>query len=67
MDEEYIRKSEVERIIDQRIKTIEKNVNRGKGLINSIVNLKALKEEVNGLYSVKVKFEKEPPIWKKPK
>jgi len=67
MDEEYIRKSEVERIIDQRIKTIEKNVNRGKGLINSIVNLKALKEEVNELYSVKVKFEKEPPIWKKPK
>ena len=67
MDEEYIRKSEVERIIDVRIKTIEKNVNRGKGLINSIVNLKALKEEINGLYSVKVKFEKEPPIWRKPK
>ena len=67
MDEEYIRKSEVERIIDLRIKAIEKNVTRGKGLINSVINLKALRQEIDGLYSVKVKFEKEPPIWRKPK
>ena len=67
MDEEYIRKSEVERIIDLRIEAIEKNVTRGKGLINSVINLKALRQEIDGLYSVKVKFEKEPPIWRKPK
>ena len=67
MDEEYIRKSDVERMIDLRIKKIEQNVNRGKGLVNSIINFKALKQEVSGLYSVKVKFEREPPIWRKPK
>lgn len=65
MDEEYIRKSEIDRLIDTKIKEIKKNAAPGKGLINSIVNLKALKEEINELYTVKVKFDKEPPIWRK--
>lgn len=65
MDEEYVRKSEVERVIDQRIKALEENIGSGKGYKNSIINLKALKEEINRLYSVKVKFEKEPPIWRR--
>lgn len=65
MDEEYIRKSEVDRVIGLRIEALKKNVAPGKGLINSIINLKALREEIDGLYTVKVKFEKEPPIWRK--
>ena len=67
MDEEYIRKSDVERILDMRIDMIERNITHGKGLKNSLINLKSLKQEINGLYSVKVKFEKEPPICRKPK
>lgn len=67
MDEEYIRKSDIDRLIRLRIKQIKDNMAPGKGLKNSIINLQALREDVNGLYSVKVKFDKEPPIWRKPK
>ena len=65
MDEEYIRKSDVDRLIRARIKKIKDNMGHGKGLTNSIINLQALREEVDELYSVKVKFDKEPPIWRK--
>ena len=67
MDEEYIRKSDVDRLIRARIRRIKENMGPGKGLTNSIINLQALREDVNELYSVKVKFDKEPPIWRKPK
>ena len=65
MDEEYVRKSDVDRLIRARIKKIKENMGPGKDLTNSIINLQALREEVNELYSVKVKFDKEPPIWRK--
>ena len=67
MDEEYIRKSDVDRLIRARIRRIKENMGPGKGLTNSIINLQAHRENVNELYSVKVKFDKEPPIWRKPK
>ena len=65
MDEEYVRKSDIDRLIRARIKKIKQSMAPGKGLTNSIINLQALREEVNELYSVKVKFDKEPPIWRK--
>lgn len=65
MDEEYIRKSEVDRLIALKIKAIKENVGPGKGLKNSIINLQALKQEIDGLYRVTVKFKEEPPIWRK--
>lgn len=63
MEEYYIKKSDVERIIEKRLNMVERNVAPGKGLKNSIINLKAVKEEVDDLYCVKVKFE-EPTIFK---
>ena len=65
MDEEYVRKSDIDRLIRARIKKIKQSMAPGKGLKNSIINLQALREEINELYSVKVKFDKEPPIWRK--
>lgn len=65
MDEEYVRKSDVDRMIMLRIKQLNENMGPGKGLKNSIINLQALREDINELYSVKVKFDKEPPIWRK--
>lgn len=63
MEEYYIKKSEVERLIDKKIALLKQNIRRGKGLTNSIINLSALKEEVDDLYCVKVKFE-EPTIFR---
>ena len=65
MDEEYVRKSDVDRIIKMRVRNIRENMGPGKGLTNSIINLQALRKEIDDLYSVKVKFDKEPPIWRK--
>lgn len=65
MNEEYVRRSDVERLIMKRIDMLERNVRGGIGLKNAIINLKALKMELDGLYSVKVAFKSEPPIWRK--
>lgn len=65
MNDEYIKRSDVDRIISERIRIIERNIDSGKGLINSVVNLKAVQDEIDMLYGVKMTFEDE-PIWRKP-
>ena len=47
MDEEYVRKSDVDRLIRARIKNIKDNMGPGKGLTNSIINLQALRKEID--------------------
>ena len=64
MEEEYIRRSDVEKVIEKRIALLKGDTKRRRTTINALVNLNAIKAEIETLYSVKVKFEKEPPIWR---
>ena len=65
MDEEYIRRSDVNRVIDKRIALLKEVAKSGKARSMTIINLSEVKAEIQELYSVKVKFKEEPPIWKK--
>ena len=64
MEEYYVRKSDIERLIQKRIGLLEKSMVRGKGLKNSIVNLNALKSEIEDLYAVKFAFRQEQTIFR---
>ena len=64
MEEEYIRRSDVDRVIEKRIALLKGDTKRRRTTINSLVNLNARKAEIDKLYSVKVKFEKESSIWR---
>ena len=57
MGEEYIKKADVERAIEKRLDELMSSEARGKGLKNSIINLKALLAEIDTLYSIKFKFK----------
>ena len=56
-EEYYIRKSDVEKLIDERLKTIMECMTYGKGLTNSIINLTAVKADLNKLYSIRVRYK----------
>lgn len=66
-DDYYIRKADVEKLIETKIEMIRSAIAPGKGLKNSIVNLNALKKELDNLYAVKVAFKSEPTIFRKGK
>lgn len=58
MTEEYfIRRSDVEKLIEKRITLLEENVAPGRGYQTALINLAALKMELINLYSIKVKFK----------
>lgn len=59
----FVRKSDVDRLITERIAYLNRGMARGKGLKNSIINLKALQIEISNLYTVKVGNIDE-PIWR---
>lgn len=61
----YVRKSDVEHLIGQKIQHLKDNQRRGKGLQNSIVNLSALQLELDKLYCLKIKFKEQQSILKK--
>ena len=66
-DDYYIRKADVEKLIETKIEMLRSAIAPGKGLKNSIVNLNALKKELDNLYAVKVAFKSEPTIFRKGK
>lgn len=55
-EEFFVKRSDVEKLIDQRIKCMEENVAPGRGYKNAIINLSALRLELSNLYSIKVKL-----------
>lgn len=57
--EYFIKRSDVEKLIKQRIVCLEKNMAPGRGYKNAIINLNALKLELNNLYSIKIKYKGE--------
>jgi len=63
-DEYFIRKSDVEKLIAKRIKTLKDNQKRGSGYTSAMVNLGALRLELDDLYTVKVAFKEEPTIFR---
>ena len=64
-DEYYIRKSDVEQLIGQRIRMLRNNQARGKGLQNAIINLGALREDLDGIRKFTVTLKEEPTIFKR--
>ena len=66
-DDYYIRRSDVEKLIDAKIEMLRSAIAPGKGLKNSIVNLNALKKDIENLYAVKVAFKSEPSIFRRGK
>lgn len=56
MEDYYVKKADVEKAIDKRIDMLVRGIGRGKGLKNSIVNLNALKKEIDEMYCVKFKM-----------
>lgn len=58
MSEEYfIRRSDVEKLIEKRIALLKENVAPGRGYQTARINLAALKMELINLDSIKVKLK----------
>lgn len=59
-EEYFIRRSEVEKIIDKRLELLELNAKEGtfrKALKNSIINLSAVKADIEKLDSIIVRIK----------
>ena len=59
-EEYFIRRSEVEKIIDKRLELLKQNDKEGtfrKGLRNSIINLSAVRADIEKLDSIIVRIK----------
>ena len=56
-EEYFIKRSDVEKLIEKRIALLEENAAPGKGFKNALINLSALKLELSNLYSIKIKYK----------
>ena len=56
-EEYFIRRSDVEKLIEKRIALLEENVAPGRGYQTARINLAALKMELINLDSIKVKLK----------
>lgn len=61
----WIRKEDVNRLITDRITLLKESMAHGKGLTNSIINLTALKGDLERLTCIKVGSVPEPTIWRR--